>query len=135
MKREMQSNDANVIKSLRNRLHHLKEEEKKFPIIVILDIIQKWDEDLESQVRYLVQESSSRKLHIWIHSPLFLIPTDLLPTIGTIAIIQPSRGETKLLEAHFPSEHHEFESKKDSRGFFIYSKNSGKGWQFVLYPL
>lgn len=133
MKREMQSKDANVIKSLRTRLHNLKEEEKRYPIVVILDIIQKWSEELESQVRYLVQEASYRNLSIWIHSSLFLIPTDLLPTIGTIVIIQPSRSEVKLLEEHFPSENHEFESKKDSRGFFIYNKRSSKGWQFVPY--
>lgn len=135
MKREMQSNDANVIKSLRSRLHNLKEEEKKCRIVVILDISQKWSEDLESQVRYLVQEASSRNLSIWIHTSLFLIPTDLLPTIGSIMIIQPSRSEVKLLEEHFPSENHEFESKKNSRGFFIYNKRSGKGWQFVPYSL
>ena len=134
MKRETQRNDANVIKSLRTRLHNLNEQEKKYPIVVVLDIIQKWGEELESQVRYLLQEASSRNLSIWIHSPLFLIPTDLLPTVGTIVIIQPSRSEVKLLEEHFPSENHEFESKGGS-GFFIYNKRSSKGWQFVPYSL
>jgi hypothetical protein len=133
MKQEARNNDVKVLEALRGRLHLREAKEKGFPVIVIIDTLQKWNEELETQIRYFIQEASFLNLSIWIHAPIFLVPAVLLPTIGTIVVIQPSRSELKILEESFPSSRIEIESKRYSQGLFVYNKASGKGWQVINY--
>jgi hypothetical protein len=133
MKQEPRNNDVKVLELLRDRLYLREAREKGFPIVIVIDTLQKWSEELETQVRYLIQETSSLKLSIWIHAPIFQVPADLLPTIGSIVIIQPIRSEIRILDECFPSSKIEIESKRYSQGLFVYNKASGKGWQVINY--
>lgn len=125
-----QGENAKAIAQIRVWLRERLRNENGFPIIFIFDTLQKWIEDLEVQIRYLIQEASHLNLSIWIHSPIFLIPTDLLPTIGNVVIIWPSKSEIKLLEDNLPGLDVDLESKKQLQGLFIYNERYGNTWSF-----
>ncbi len=128
-----QNDSADAIEYLRNTLRRRSKNEKNFPVIFIFDTLQKWTEKLEVQIRYLIQEASFLNLSIWIHSPIFLIPKDLLPTIGNVVIIWPSISEVNLLAENLPLLDVELGAQKQSQGLFVYNKTSGKGWQFTEF--
>jgi len=129
-----QNDSAKVIANLRSMLHERSEGEKEFPIVVIFNTLQKWTEELEIQIRYLIQDASFLNLRIWIHSPIFLIPSDLLPTIGNVVIIWPSKNEVRLLAENLPSLEVEFGIEPQAQGLYFYDKASGNEWQFSEFP-
>ena len=125
-----QIDNARTLEHIRGWLRERPRNEKKTPIIFIFDTLQKWIGELEIQVRYLIQEASSLNLSIWLHSPIFLIPSDLLPTIGNAVIIWPSKNEIKLLEENLPGLDVDLDTKKQLQGLFIYNERHGNKWTF-----
>jgi len=108
-----------------NKRHH--------PIVIVVDTLQKWSESLEVQIRYLIQEASGQNLSVWLHTPIQLIPIDLISTIGNVVIIWPSQNEIKLLSENLPAIDVNFWGKRQSQGLFIYNKVSSTGWQFIEF--
>jgi hypothetical protein len=114
-------------------LRERSDDEKKIRIVFIFDTLQKWADELEIQIRHLIQEASSLNLSIWIHSPISLIPNDLLPTIGNVVIIWPSKSEIKLLEENLPGLDVDLETKKKLQGLFIYNERFGNEWKVIEF--
>jgi len=125
-----QNESAEKISILRSVLQGRKNS-RATPVVIVLDTLQKWSEVLEVQIRYLVQEASYLNLSIWIHAPLHLIPNDLLPTIGNIVVIWPSKNEIKLIAENLPAVDVELWGQKQPQGLFIYNKSTPNGWQFI----
>lgn len=128
-----QKDNAMVIAHIRSWLRERSDDEKKIRIVVIFDTLQKWADELEIQIRHLIQEASSLNLSIWIHSPIFLIPNDLLPTIGNVVIIWPSKNEIKLLEENLPGLDVDLETKKQLQGLFIYNERFSNKWKVIEF--
>ena len=120
IERGTQKENAKVIAHIRGWLRERSDDEKKIRIVIIFDTLQKWADEVEIQIRHLIQEASSLNLSIWIHSPIFLIPNDLLPTIGNVVIIWPSKNEIKLLEENLPGLDVDLETKKQLQGLFLF---------------
>lgn len=101
----------------------------KNPLIFLLDTLQVWDDDLNFAVRRILENAAYFNLSLWIHSPLNLIPDDLLTTIGNVLVLWPSQDEIRQLKAKLPV--HEVDLGTESRptGAFVHLHFSGE-WQY-----
>ncbi|MCX6064948.1 MAG: hypothetical protein NT121_04240 [Chloroflexi bacterium] len=123
-----------ILKSLRK---FLPREDKTVPYIFAFDTLQKWDEDLENLIRYLIREAPIANLGIWIHCPLGQVPLDLYPAIGNVMAVWPSIQEIEFLQTHLPAGTVKIEEKEYLRGTWIFSNQliKGKGWTHKKYQL
>jgi hypothetical protein len=103
-------------------------------IIFIVDTLQKWEHQLEFQLRELIGEASTINVNLWLHCPLDLIPTDLISTIGNVIVVWPTVNEINILSNYLPLVQHEYSEFELSRGMLfcrsIPSKEENR-WQLV----
>lgn len=125
-----------VLEQTENALRKfLPRQDKKFPIIFVFDTLQKWDDKLDTLVRFLVREAPLANFGVWIHSPIAQVPQDLFPSIGNVVAVWPSQQEIEFLKQHLPADVIGMENQKYTRGALIFSNKlvEGKGWEWTEF--
>jgi hypothetical protein len=108
---------------------------KKFPLLFVFDTLQKWGDELDTLVRYLVREAPLANFGVWIHCPLAQVPEDLFPSIGNVVAVWPSRQEVEFLKTHLPADVIGMDDQSFTRGTLIFSNKlvEGKGWEWAEF--
>ena len=104
-----------------------------FPIIFIVDTLQKLTPTLDRELRILIREAPMNRLSVWLHCPLNAIPSELFSIIGNISVIWPSKNDYDILKEHFSTDHFDLDGDIKKRGMLFASNliiQNGKGWQF-----
>lgn len=127
---ELQS--AKMIERVRKAI--LPRSPNDFPIIFVLDTLQTLSEPLEKELRILIRESPMNHISVWLHCPLTSVPRDLLPVIGNVAVIWPSKSEFDILKENLSTDRFvDIDGASHPRGMLFISNivtSDGKGWQF-----
>lgn len=84
----------------RFRYHYILDSKSDSTLIFLVDTLQRWAIPFENELRHLIHEAPLSNISVWLHCPLYLVPTDLIPTIGSILIISPTKGEIEILRNH-----------------------------------
>lgn len=105
-----------------------------FPIIFVVDTLQKIPLTLEKELRTLIREAPMSKISVWLHCPLSSVPQDLFSVIGNVAVIWPSQSEFEILKNNLSVDRFiDNDGLEHHRGMLFISNiitPKGKGWQF-----
>lgn len=108
--------------------------DETFPIIFVIDTLQKIPATLEKELLILLREAPLNHLSIWLHCPLNSVSSDLFSVVGNAAVIWPSEKEVRLLKENLSVDTYQDEvGKSHSRGMLFVSNiitPAGKGWQY-----
>ncbi|MFZ5904110.1 MAG: hypothetical protein ACOYZ8_11240 [Chloroflexota bacterium] len=105
-----------------------------FPIIFVVDTLQKLNPKLDQELRVLIREAPMNRLSVWLHCPLTSIPPEIFSIIGNVAVIWPSKKEYLILKENLSSDQITINHVPHTRGMLFISNivlSDGKGWQFT----
>ena len=105
------------------------------PLIFIVDTSTKWSSSLENELRRTIREAPLNNVSVWLHSPIQLIPSDLIASIGNVAVIWPSNSELELLKYYLPNDKFDLSDSTLLRGMLFFSSLlcGEKGWEFTEF--
>lgn len=114
---------------LERRIEGWRAQGNQITVLFLLETLRKWNDELDTAVRLVLENAPYLNLNLWLHSSLDLIPDDLLPTIGNVLILWPSPEEVRYLKAKLPTREVDLGREIHPSGAFVHLHFSGE-WKY-----
>ena len=134
---QFDTEDVNISAAIvfRIRKYLILDTAKNVPVIFYIDSLQRWSVSFEDQIRQMIKEAPMGSFALWLHSPLQLIPEDMISSIDNFVVAQAAKNDIDILAKYLPHKiPEEYLVKGIENGFLIYSRlgeERPSGWDFV----